>query len=54
MNETPTRAPSWPGYREVHRVTTLLRRESVGGMLLVVAAVAAIIWANSPASDAYF
>lgn len=54
MTETHTRAPSWPGYREVHRVTTLLRRESVGGMLLVVAAVAAIIWANSPASDAYF
>lgn len=54
MTETHTRAPSWPGYREVHRVTTVLRRESVGGMLLVIAAIAAIIWANSPAADAYF
>ncbi len=54
MSHDTTRAPSWPGYREVHRVTTLLRRESVGGMLLVVAAIIAIIWANSPASDAYF
>lgn len=54
MSHDTVRAPSWPGYAEVHRVTTLLRRESVGGMLLVVAAIAAIVWANSPASDAYF
>ncbi|WP_394685708.1 Na+/H+ antiporter NhaA [uncultured Microbacterium sp.] len=54
MTAEHTRAPSWPGYAEVHRVTTLLRRESVGGMLLVVAAIVAIVWANSPASDAYF
>ena len=53
MSNDTVRAPSWPGYAEVHRVTTLLRRESVGGMLLVVAAIAAIVWANSPASDAY-
>jgi NhaA family Na+:H+ antiporter len=54
MSHDPVRAPTWPGYAEVHRVTTLLRRESVGGMLLVVAAVAAIVWANSPASESYF
>ncbi|MDQ1082623.1 MULTISPECIES: Na+/H+ antiporter NhaA [Microbacterium] len=54
MSPDTVRAPSWPGYAEVHRVTTLLRRESVGGMLLVSAAIAAIVWANSPASDAYF
>ncbi|MFM2720831.1 Na+/H+ antiporter NhaA [Microbacterium mcarthurae (nom. nud.)] len=54
MTENDVRAPRWPGYAEVHRVTTLLRREAVGGMLLVIAAIAAIIWANSPASDAYF
>ena len=53
MSNDTVRAPSWPGYAEVHRVTTLLRRESVGGMLLVVAAIAAIVWANSPASDVY-
>jgi len=54
MSRETVRTPSWPGYAEVHRVTTLLRRESVGGMLLVVAAVAAVVWANSPASEAYF
>ena len=54
MSHDTVRAPSWPGYAEVRRVTTLLRRESVGGMLLVVAALAAIIWANSPASESYF
>lgn len=54
MTPDTVRAPSWPGYAEVHRVTTLLRRESVGGLLLVVAAIAAIVWANSPASASYF
>ncbi len=54
MSHDTTRAPQWPGYAEVHRVTTLLRRESVGGMLLVVAAIGAVVWANSPASEAYF
>lgn len=54
MSHDTTRTPHWPGYAEVHRVTTVLRRESVGGMLLVVAAVIAIVWANSPASEAYF
>lgn len=54
MTDNDARAPRWPGYAEVHRVTTLLRREAVGGMLLVGAAIIAIIWANSPAADTYF
>jgi len=54
MSHDTTRAPNWPGYAEVHRVTTLLRRESVGGVLLVIAAIVAIVWANSPAADVYF
>jgi len=54
MSHDTARTPSWPGYAEVHRVTTLLRRESVGGLLLVVAAIAPVVWANSPASGAYF
>jgi len=53
MSHDTARTPHWPGYAEVHRVTTVLRRESVGGMLLVLAAVIAIVWANSPASEAY-
>ncbi|WP_248279216.1 Na+/H+ antiporter NhaA [Brevibacterium sp. 'Marine'] len=31
-----------------------LRRDTVGGALLLIAAAAALIWANSPASAAYF
>ncbi|UIN30972.1 Na+/H+ antiporter NhaA [Microbacterium binotii] len=52
--EPSIRAPRWPGSAEVQRVTRLLRKEAVGGALLVIAAAAAIIWANSPASEAYF
>jgi Na+:H+ antiporter, NhaA family len=46
--------PVYGSYRESRRIGALLRTESVGGMLLVAAATAALIWANSPASDAYF
>lgn len=38
---------------ETRRITELLRRETVGGFLLVGAAVAALIAANSPLFDAY-
>jgi NhaA family Na+:H+ antiporter len=41
-------------YAEALRIGDILRTETVGGLLLVVAAVIAVIWANSPASDAYF
>ncbi len=41
---------SWP---EAQRIGLILRKETVGGALLLVATVAALIWANSPASDAY-
>jgi len=36
------------------RIGELLRKETVGGILLVALAVVALIWANSPWSDAYF
>jgi NhaA family Na+:H+ antiporter len=48
------RFPRWPGASEATRIATVLRKEAVGGILLVVAAVVAIIWANSPAADSYF
>jgi NhaA family Na+:H+ antiporter len=38
---------------EVRRITDILRAETVGGALLAAAAAAALIWANSPWSDAY-
>ncbi len=47
------RFPAWPGYGEARRIGTLLRKEAVGGALLVAAAVTAMIWANSPAAESY-
>ncbi|GAA4555325.1 Na+/H+ antiporter NhaA [Pseudonocardia xishanensis] len=41
---------SWP---EARRITDLLRTETVGGLLLVGAAVLALAWANSPWREAY-
>ena len=41
---------SWP---EVGRIADVLRAETVGGVLLVAAAVIALIWANSPWGSAY-
>jgi NhaA family Na+:H+ antiporter len=43
-----------PGSRpERTRLADVLRRETVGGVLLVVAAAIALLWANSPWRDAY-
>ena len=41
---------SWP---EASRLNALLRRETVGGALLLVATVVALVWANSPWSGGY-
>lgn len=41
-------------YAETLRIGEILRKETVGGALLVAAAVIALIWANSPASEGYF
>jgi Na+:H+ antiporter, NhaA family len=41
---------SWP---ESQRLAQILRKETVGGVLLLVAAGAALVWANSPWSHAY-
>ncbi|GAA1921867.1 Na+/H+ antiporter NhaA [Arthrobacter gandavensis] len=58
----PTRQPSGAtpvffgrnSYREHLRIGEILRKETVGGVLLLIATVAALIWANSPASESYF
>ncbi len=42
---------SWP---ETTRIADVLRKETVGGALLLAAAVAALVWANSPWSASYF
>lgn len=41
---------TWP---EARRIGDILRAETVGGVLLVAATAIALIWANSPWSDAY-
>jgi len=41
-------------YAEFLRIGEILRKETVGGALLVAAAVVALVWANSPAADSYF
>ncbi|MHA7304940.1 Na+/H+ antiporter NhaA [Arthrobacter sp. TMN-49] len=41
-------------YAESVRISTILRSETVGGALLLVATVVALIWANSPWADGYF
>ena len=54
MNLRPSRRLLTPGsWPEAKRLAEVLRRETVGGMLLLVAAAAAIGWANSPWSDSY-
>ncbi|MFD1812945.1 Na+/H+ antiporter NhaA [Rhodococcus gannanensis] len=42
---------SWP---ETSRIATILRKETVGGILLLIAATVALVWANSPWSDMYY
>lgn len=63
MSHTPTPAPDakprltvlgYGSYAESLRLGEILRKETVGGALLVAAAVIALIWANSPVSDSYF
>ena len=50
----PQTFPSYGSFPEASRIAVLLRRESVGGILLVAAAIIAIIWANSPFAESYF
>jgi NhaA family Na+:H+ antiporter len=60
MSQSPSPAPprftifGRGSYSEALRIGEILRKETVGGALLVIAAVVALIWANSPASDSYF
>ena len=44
------RRGSWA---ETRRVAAILRKETVGGALLLATSVLAIIWANSPVADSY-
>lgn len=49
----PRRMLTRPTWYRAQDVTTILRSETVGGMLLLVGAIVALVWANSPWRDAY-
>lgn len=50
----PTRTVFGRGsWSETTRIADILRKETVGGALLLLAAVIAMLWANSPAADSY-
>lgn len=54
VNPSPRRLFSRGSWAETSRVTTILRKETVGGVILLVAAAAALVWANSPWAESYF
>jgi NhaA family Na+:H+ antiporter len=53
MTSTSTRLLGRGSWRESQRIASVLRKETVGGALLLVAAALALLWANSPWSAAY-
>ena len=50
---TPSRLLTRGSWSETQRFSEVLRKETVGGILLLVAAGAALVWANSPWMHAY-
>ncbi|GAA3156480.1 Na+/H+ antiporter NhaA [Blastococcus jejuensis] len=53
MTTAPTRLFGRGSWTEAKRVTEVLRRETVGGALLLAAAAIALVWANSPWGAGY-
>ncbi|NGO67337.1 Na+/H+ antiporter NhaA, partial [Streptomyces boncukensis] len=52
-SSSPTALFQRPSAKERRLLTDALRTETVGGMVLLFAAVAALVWANTPLSHAY-
>ncbi|SDP63881.1 sodium/proton antiporter, NhaA family (TC 2.A.33.1.1) [Klenkia soli] len=50
---SPARLFARGSYAEATRIAALLRRETVGGVLLIVGAAVALVWANTPWAAAY-
>ena len=50
---TPTRLFSRGSYPEATRIAAILRKETIGGALLLVGTVIALVWANSPWAESY-
>lgn len=53
-NRTAAQFPRYGSFAEARRIGEILRKETVGGILLVIAAAIAIVWANTPWADSYF
>src|SRR3954465_385367 len=56
MATGPSRLPrlfSRGSFLEHSRIADILRAETTGGTLLIVAALTAIVWANTPAASVY-
>src|SRR3546814_19297644 len=53
MSRLPFRFLPDPTAREAARIGDMLRRDTVGGILALAAAVAAVAWANSSPGDTY-
>ncbi|HZB20658.1 MAG TPA: Na+/H+ antiporter NhaA, partial [Blastococcus sp.] len=53
MPSTSTRLLSRGSYPEAQRIAAVLRKETVGGALLLTGAAIALVWANSPWGGAY-
>lgn len=51
---SPRNLFSRPSYKESVRIGDILRKETVGGMVLIAGAILALIWANTPMRDSYF
>lgn len=59
MDKTPSSGSSKnlfsrPSYKESVRIGDILRKETVGGMVLIAGALLALIWANTPLRESYF
>jgi Na+:H+ antiporter, NhaA family len=50
---TPTRLFLRGSWTETSRIAEVLRKETVGGILLIIGALIALVWANTPWSGAY-
>jgi NhaA family Na+:H+ antiporter len=53
MSSSSPRLLGRGSYPEAQRIASVLRKETVGGALLLAAAAIALVWANSPWGDAY-
>src|SRR4051794_11391185 len=52
-SSTPQRVLTRGSFTESTRIAEILRKETVGGALLLLGALVALVWINSPAGDSY-